>query len=57
MFGGGDPTEEENNKSLEEICKLLDQLEKRFSADGGRNYCSGATISAADFALVAVESG
>ena len=51
-FGGPVATEEESAKSLECIIKVLDQLEKRFSADG-RAYCSGDKICAADFGLVA----
>ena len=57
-FGGTEaPTEEECKKSLDAITGLLNKLESRFSANGGRNYSAGDTISASDFSLLAFEVG
>ena len=56
MFGGSAPTEEENTKCLASVNTFLDKLEKRFSANGGRKYCAGDQITAADFHLVALET-
>ena len=47
---GKEPTEEDNTKAMECMCKLLDALEERFK--DGRKYCAGDVLTASDFKLL-----